>query len=217
MHTDDDFLRKLLADPTDDTTRLVYADWLDEQGDRTAKKKAEFLRLSVRAAEPDNAGPRRRRRQRLQSLAAWLDTRWLVVVSRLKVENCARPPAGESAASGTGGMRLTLPRFEVICDKRWDEMKPTADPGVRFCEACRENVHYCDTIMAAREHAQEGHCIAVDLGIPRKDDDLTPRRMWMGRPSRETLEREEERVKPDPVSAERERRKRQAEGGAGGA
>ena len=33
MLTEDVFLAKLLETPADDTTRLVYADWLDEQGD----------------------------------------------------------------------------------------------------------------------------------------------------------------------------------------
>ena len=33
MNTDQDFVARLLADPADDTARLVYADWLEEQGE----------------------------------------------------------------------------------------------------------------------------------------------------------------------------------------
>jgi uncharacterized protein (TIGR02996 family) len=39
------FLASLRASPADDTTRLVYADWLDERGDR----RGEFLRVAVAA------------------------------------------------------------------------------------------------------------------------------------------------------------------------
>jgi hypothetical protein len=49
--------------------------------------------------------------------------------------------------------------------------------------------------------------------VIRRERDLEPRRYWLGRPSQETLREEEERMKPDPVSAERERRKREKEGG----
>ncbi len=43
------FLAKILAEPEDDTVRLVYADWLDEngQGDR-----AEFIRLQIELSKP---------------------------------------------------------------------------------------------------------------------------------------------------------------------
>ncbi len=43
--TADAFFDALRADPDDDTTRLVYADWLDEQGEAD---RAGFIRLAVR-------------------------------------------------------------------------------------------------------------------------------------------------------------------------
>lgn len=52
------FLDALAADPADDTTRLVYADWLDDRGEAA---KAEYLRMVVglvpryRTAGPDAA------------------------------------------------------------------------------------------------------------------------------------------------------------------
>lgn len=42
------FLRAICADPEDDTVRLVYADWLDENGD---PDRAEFIRLQVAVPE----------------------------------------------------------------------------------------------------------------------------------------------------------------------
>jgi uncharacterized protein (TIGR02996 family) len=44
------FLDALKVNPADDTARLVYADWLDEQGEAA---KAEYLRLTCRLAAGD--------------------------------------------------------------------------------------------------------------------------------------------------------------------
>src|SRR5262245_23250360 len=165
MHDEDDFLRKLLENPADDTTRMVYADWLDERDDSESKAKAKFLRVTVRLMGPiQRHGWRSARKKELQRLAATLPTDWLAVVSRVRVENCAAKRAED--------MQREVPMLTVyVCDKRWDEMHATADVAVRFCERCERNVHYCDTILVARDHAQQGHCIAVDLGIIRRDND----------------------------------------------
>src|SRR5690349_5354630 len=42
-----DLLAAVLADPEDDAPRLVYADWLDENGQ---PERAAFIRLQVEAA-----------------------------------------------------------------------------------------------------------------------------------------------------------------------
>ncbi|MEI4884076.1 TIGR02996 domain-containing protein, partial [Klebsiella pneumoniae] len=84
--------------PTDDATRLVYADWLEERGDPVSLTKAEFLRLTAQlATNPGTKAQRKAKRKRLQELAADLDTDWLAVVSRLPVENC-RKKAGSRHA-----------------------------------------------------------------------------------------------------------------------
>lgn len=128
---------------------------------------------------------------RLQELAATFDPNWLAVVSDPEIEACGK---------NTGaGWRL---QFDFVCDKTWADMRPTDDNKVRHCEACSKNVYFCDNLADAREHSQDNHCIAVDLGIIRQDDDLTPRMMFAGQPSRESLRRSyEEDV--DPVSQAR--------------
>lgn len=45
-----DLLRMICQHPDDDAPRLIYADWLEEQGDDTY---AEFIRVSVRLVQPD--------------------------------------------------------------------------------------------------------------------------------------------------------------------
>jgi len=42
MPTDDDFLAAVIADPDSDVPRLIYADWLEENGDDA---RAEFIRI----------------------------------------------------------------------------------------------------------------------------------------------------------------------------
>ncbi len=200
---EDAFLQALLADAGADDRRLVYADWLEEQGDAISAAKAEFLRVSV---DLENGwglekGWRRRRRKRLQQIAAALDTDWLAVVSRLAVENCHRARAEEN------GPKLTPFPFTFLCERRWEDLQPTDDRAVRFCEGCQQRVFYCDTITEARRHAREARCIAVDLGVIRRKGDLEEQVTAMGDVSEETLRREDALARPDRVSAERERRK----------
>jgi uncharacterized protein (TIGR02996 family) len=209
---EDGFLQAILANPKKDALLLIYSDWLVERGDPVSATKAEFLRVTVQVSNATGRkGWKKTRQKRLQELAASLDADWLAVVSRLPIENCLQKRTeGETPA-------VQPLRFEFLCDQRWEDLRPTEEQGVRFCEACRLSVYYCDTIGAARRHAWQGHCIAVDLGVMRRDQDLEPERMWLGRPSAETLRRERERMEPDPVSAERERRKQEkrAKAGAG--
>ena len=85
MPTDADFLRKLLDNPAEDTVRLVYADWLDEQSNPESTAKAAFLRGTVSLSAPSLPARKRKvAKKKLQKLAAGLETEWLGVVSKLK-------------------------------------------------------------------------------------------------------------------------------------
>src|SRR5215207_10420738 len=48
MSDEDALLAAIIANPDEDTVRLVYADWLDENGD---SERAEFIRLQVAQAD----------------------------------------------------------------------------------------------------------------------------------------------------------------------
>lgn len=51
MQTDGDaLLAAILANPADDTVRLVYADWLDDRGEPGDAERAEFIRLGCQVA-----------------------------------------------------------------------------------------------------------------------------------------------------------------------
>jgi uncharacterized protein (TIGR02996 family) len=54
---DDAFLRAILERPEDDAPRLVYADWLTDNGDEADRDRAEFIRAQIELA----SGARRER------------------------------------------------------------------------------------------------------------------------------------------------------------
>lgn len=167
MH-DEAFIREILTNPKDDVARQVYADWLEEQADPVASAKAEYLRVTVELAglKGDEKMPGQ---VLLRWLASRLDRSWLAIVSHLAVENCA---AERVAPKG----RYPL-RFDYPCVRGWQDLQTTADPTVRFCDNCRQHVHYCKTIDSARDHACLGHCVAVDLSVDRRQGDLEPTRI----------------------------------------
>jgi hypothetical protein len=145
---------------------------------------------------------------RLQELAATSDPNWLAIVSDAEIEGCGR--------STTEGWL----RFDFVCDKTWADLKPTEDQTIRHCETCRKNVHFCDNLADAREHSQENHCIAVDLGIIRRDGDLDSpvdrlQMAILGGPSRIEPTREDYERNLDSVSQARLDARKQGTTGRG--
>lgn len=155
------FLRRLLEQPSSDLTRLVYADWLDEQQTPDSVAKAEFLRL---IADPEFAALT----DRAKELSRELDPQWLAAVAKLPVENCAD--------ANQPGVRVNSLGVEFVfeCPKRWEELTPSDENGVRFCGACKKTVHYCHDRDDLRANANLGNCVAVELGVPRRPGDLEP-------------------------------------------
>jgi uncharacterized protein (TIGR02996 family) len=75
MSCEDAFFEAIRDDPPDDTPRLVYADWLEENGD---PERAEFIRLQCELArmDPDDPG-RPALEQRERALLAAHEAEWL--------------------------------------------------------------------------------------------------------------------------------------------
>ena len=140
----------------DAATHLVYADWLEENGDL---RRAELLRcqdaLRALAGRDDPAFVEHSRR--LRQLATVVDLEWRMRVASAPVEGC----------------RAQV-RFDFQCPKQWNELAETGTPEIRFCDLCREQVFYCATLLEARQHAWYGRCVAVDPANERRPDDLEP-------------------------------------------
>ncbi|MBP3960399.1 TIGR02996 domain-containing protein [Gemmata sp. G18] len=149
------FIRTILANPSELTAWLVYADWLDEHDNPL---HAEFLRLEVRRGQLRNTDPEWYTVEaRLRELRTALDPNWVAVFDRPKIENCEAV-------------------FQFKCPKRWESLKVINDPAVRHCSACQKNVYYCHTLPEAQDRARLGHCVAVQLDVLRYPGDLMPRR-----------------------------------------
>jgi uncharacterized protein (TIGR02996 family) len=73
------FLEDILDHPDDDTPRLVYADWLDDRGERDDEARAEFIRVQCRQARParENEALRPWLRLRNVQLLRQFESRWL--------------------------------------------------------------------------------------------------------------------------------------------
>src|SRR4051794_33447884 len=52
MSLEEAFLRDICANPDEDAPRLIYADWLDEQGEPAGVARAGFIRAQIALAIP---------------------------------------------------------------------------------------------------------------------------------------------------------------------
>jgi uncharacterized protein (TIGR02996 family) len=151
MHDERAFRREIANNPDSPAARLVYADWLEEQGECD---RAEFLRLDAELADmsPTEAAFLKLN-ARFHELHSRLDAKWLASLDRTEIENC----------------RL---EFRFHCPARWENLKLTDVDDIRFCESCRKKVYHCGSIQQARNHAHAGRCVAVDSRLVRMPDDL---------------------------------------------
>jgi uncharacterized protein (TIGR02996 family) len=83
------FQRSICENPGDDGVRLVYSDWLEENG---WPEQAEYIRLDVElAAAPGQGHPRRRRENRRDKLLAAHEAAWLWPLPDLVADGKPRP------------------------------------------------------------------------------------------------------------------------------
>lgn len=86
MHEEQAFIDAIVADPDDDTVRLVFADWLEEQDDDETTARATLIRVQC---EIETRRPWDRRRKELEQqaktiLKSYL-SRWTKPLSKLKL------------------------------------------------------------------------------------------------------------------------------------
>lgn len=145
MHADEAaFLAEIHADPYDDTARLIYADWLEEQGDA----RSEFVRLEceLNGLRPGDA-LFEELRPRFDEIRGRCDNGWLASLGRTRVVNCGS--------------------FAFRCPKRWENLTPLKKSGERFCTVCGKTVYFCRSREEVVRRARANSCIAIDTGITR--------------------------------------------------
>lgn len=168
METEKDFLREIELHPDDNTTRLIYADWLDEQGD----PRGEYLRIHCELASVSQSDERYKSLvEREKELQLQFDAKWLDAIGQPRIKNC------EVAESETI-------QFEYECPKAWSELTPTQNQNIRHCSACQQEVFHCHTVAQLGGHVRLGHCVAIGpelihLPIPQPTKPA-PQHMLMG-------------------------------------
>jgi len=81
MVSDTHFQEILAQNPHDTVAQLVYADWLEEQGDRESLRRAEFLRLTVQLTTEPAPTSIAKTVNRIRQLTVGLDNEWVRAVS----------------------------------------------------------------------------------------------------------------------------------------
>jgi uncharacterized protein (TIGR02996 family) len=160
MNEEDGFVAAILADPRDDTPRLVFADWLEERGD----PRGEFLRISLRLEalfkedppEEMRAKVRRVReiaklQKRLRELREIVPLDWALKLFRGSIECC-----GYELDDGTD------------CPGRWEALPETDDPTVRRCSSCIRTVWFCWSTAEVRQALSSGHPVVKAMVLDRE-------------------------------------------------
>lgn len=58
------------------------------------------------------------------------------------------------------------------CEKRFEDMAPTAFEDVRHCGFCQKAVHFCDTDEKLAYAVRQGWCVAIEARrLPHEEDD----------------------------------------------
>lgn len=155
---EESFLHEILASPRDDDRRLVYADWLEEQGD----PRCEYIRAEcefAQLADGQHSEIPPELRERIVALRSGLDKDWLAKISRSPVSFC-----------------LDSVTVQFDCPLRWHELGPTNQESVRWCEACRKRVFLCTTMEEGHWHANSGDCVCL---VPEAESNVELRQTYL--------------------------------------
>ena len=79
-------------------------------------------------------------------------------------------------------LRLPLPLLSYQCPEVWWTMGETADPNIRHCDTCNNEVHLCRTPEEFVEATVQGHCV----GIPFEFRPINLLAIQVGQPSVES-------------------------------
>lgn len=138
-----ELLEALHALPDDDALRVVYGDWLEENGYPT---EAEVMALEREVWRGEAA----RLGYRLRVTAALTPTSWRAAVMRPEIAGCG----------------------ERRCPRSWGRLGTTSDAGIRRCGRCTKDVVFAPTVPIARALLVQGGRVVVDPVAERRSNDL---------------------------------------------
>jgi uncharacterized protein (TIGR02996 family) len=160
------FVRAIADNPDDETTRLVYADWLDERGDpRGSILRLEAAAVKLHADHPGFAsaqaeleGAWHRVEAAVPEAVAWY--RDVIAARKARVEICGRNDRRPLAVA-----------FTYRCPNRWESLRPTSNDHTRYCPGCGEIVFFCQTRAEVWNRAKAGQCAAVSSKVAAEIDE----------------------------------------------
>jgi len=162
MSNEAGFLTAIQTQPGDDTTRLVYADWLDEQG----LPGSEFLRVGCQLAAlaPADHDQRSRLLARLRLASRGLDLDWMVVVSRVSLEDIRPHLAREEAEPAAVGPRerayLDILHHGLVWVRNFAHAGQT-----RLCQIEADHLHNIPTLLGETDERRHAFYVLQERGL----------------------------------------------------
>lgn len=142
------FLSAIMANPDDQTTKLVYADWLADRDD----SRAEIVRLKVQIAAHHDGWIEAR--ERLRALEPTAPMKWLVQIDGpvwcIAGNIVATRPFGPGGAETRHGTRLFRPNAKVYLADLWHSdtiISPTYPDPVRVVGRHRKSVDWIGCLL----------------------------------------------------------------------
>jgi uncharacterized protein (TIGR02996 family) len=117
MRDNDALLQAIRDDPEDDAVRLVYADWLEDQGET---ERAGFIRLQIESPRLPDGHPRRREMEKQErALLKKYAAEWFAPPKSWKVEEKYRvrrgfPDTLQGSLQDTRDHRAWLARWPIV-------------------------------------------------------------------------------------------------------
>ena len=59
--------------------------------------------------------------------------------------------------------KITEIEFSFRCQRKWHELQKTENPDIRFCDDCRQNVHYVGSKLDFAKYDENAKCFAVRI------------------------------------------------------
>jgi len=63
-------------------------------------------------------------------------------------------------------------RIKYQCPKTWNSLDDSIVDDIKYCDECKQNVHYCTDEQALMKAMQNDWCVAIPIQLKEEDDQL---------------------------------------------